>query len=264
MARENIGKMKEKLKGMRETRDLTDVSAEYAIGDTLCKNGVNRKVYHGQCLIGPQIMKLLANRIRIMEQLKSKLLTIHAANVVKDPTTDLASEEEIKEEMAFFAKILHCYDSAFGLLRRTRTIFSTEQRTELQGAIDTLIATWPTQRVWEKNEASVTPISHDLWFEVQAQLTYLGRFFHFMEDPIEKLHKIDRLMDAVYCHLQDYEFREESKRKQESIGKNSCVKQQMQQVTESCKRKFTSATLLKRADKDAELTTIKQERRSLP
>jgi hypothetical protein len=58
MARENIGKMKEQLKGMRETRDLTDKSAEYAINNTLCKNGVDQKVYHGQCLIGPQIMKL--------------------------------------------------------------------------------------------------------------------------------------------------------------------------------------------------------------
>jgi hypothetical protein len=263
-ARENIAKMKEQLKGMRETRDLTDESAEYAIDDTLCKNGVDRKVYHGQCLIGPQIMKLLANRIRIMEQLEEKLLNVRAANVAKDPTTDLASEEEIKEEMAFFAKILHCYDSAFGLLRRTRTIFSKEQRLELQAAIDVLIENWPTQRMWEKNEASVTPKSHDLWFEVQTQLTYLGRFFHFMEDPIEKLHKIDRLMDAVYCHLRDYEFREESKRKQESIGKNSSVKQQMQQVSESRKRKFTAATLLKREGKVAELTTIKQERRSLP
>jgi hypothetical protein len=263
-AKDNIGKMKEQLKGMRETRDLTDESAEYAIDDTLCNNGVDRKVYHGQCLIGPQIMKLLANRIQIMQQLEEKLLTVRAANVARDPTTDLASVEEVKEEMAFFAKILHCYDSAFGLLRRTRTIFSEEQRTELQGAIDTLIATWPTQRTWEKKEASVTPKSHDLWFEIQQQLTYLGRFFHFMEDPIEKLHKIDRLMDAVYCHLRDYEFREESKRKQESIGKNSGVKQQMQQVTESRKRKFTAATLRKREGKVAELTTVKQERRSLP
>jgi hypothetical protein len=172
----------------------------------------------------------------------------------------LASVEEIKEEMAFFAKILHCYDSTFGLLRRTRTVFSKEQRTELQGAIDTLIATWPTQHTWEKNEASVTPKSHYLWFKVHAQLNYLGRFLHFMEDPIKQLHKIDRLMDAVYCHLQDYEFREESKRKQESIGKNSGVKQQMQQVTESRKHKFTAATLLEREGKVAELTIIKQER----
>jgi hypothetical protein len=47
-----------------------------------------------------------------------------------------------------------------------------------------------------------------------------------MEDPIEKLHKLDGLMDAVYCHLRDYEFREESKRKQEAIGKNHAVKLQ--------------------------------------
>jgi hypothetical protein len=48
---------------------------------------------------------------------------------------------------------------------------------------------------------------------------------------------------------------------QESIGKNSGVKQQMQQVTESRKRKFT--TLLKQEGKVAELTTVKQDQRSL-
>jgi hypothetical protein len=47
-----------------------------------------------------------------------------------------------------------------------------------------------------------------------------------MEDPIEKLHKIDVLMDAVYCHLRDYEFLKESKRKQKAIGKNYAVKLQ--------------------------------------
>jgi hypothetical protein len=59
----------------------------------------------------------------------------------------------------------------------------------------------------------VTLKSHNLWFEIQPQLTYLGRFYHFKEDHIEKLHKIDQLMDAVHCHLQDYEFREESKKR---------------------------------------------------
>ena len=109
----------------------------------------------------------------------------------REPTTNLASIEEIKEEMAFFGQIIHCYDCVFGLLRRTRTIFSTEERTELQGAIEILKSLWPTQRIWETKAASVTPKSHDLWFEIQPQLTYLGRFYHFMEDPIEKLHKID-------------------------------------------------------------------------
>jgi hypothetical protein len=49
-------------------------------------------------------------------------------------------------------------------------------------------------------------------------------FLNLMEDPIIKLHNIDRLMDAIYCHLQDYELWEESKRRQESKGKNSVVK----------------------------------------
>jgi hypothetical protein len=88
----------------------------------------------------------------------------------------------------------------------------------------------------KKKAASVTPKSHELWFEVPQQLTYLGRFYHFMEDPIKNLHKVDRLMDAVYCHLRDYEFQEETKRRQESIGKNSSVKIQLEQVVESRKQ----------------------------
>jgi hypothetical protein len=43
---------------------------------------------------------------------------------------------------------------------------------------------WPMQRIWENKAASVTTKSHNLWFEIQLQLTYLGRFYHFMEDPI--------------------------------------------------------------------------------
>jgi hypothetical protein len=156
---------------------------------------------HGQCLIGPQIMKLLENRVEIMSQLEVKFLHVRDENLAKDPTTGLASIEEIREEMVFFGRISNCYDCVFSLLRRTRTIFSTEERTELLGAIEILSSLWPTQRVWGKKAASMTPKSHDLWFEVPQQLTYLRRLYHFMEDPIEKLHKVDRLMDAVYCHL---------------------------------------------------------------
>ncbi len=125
-------------------------------------------------------------------------------------------------------------------------IFTSKEKSELQGAIDRLNRMWPTQQIWEKKAASVTPKLHDLWFEVPQQLTYLVRFYHFMEDPIEKLHKIDRIMYAVYCHLQDYECREESKRKQEAICKNYAVKLQMQQVTQSCKRNFSKSALLTR------------------
>jgi hypothetical protein len=110
------------------------------------------------------------------------------------------------------------------------------------------------QRSWEKKAGSVTPKSHDLWFEVPQQLIYLDQFYHFMEDPIEKLHKIDGLIDAVYYHLRDYEVREESKRKQEAIGKNYAVKLQNQQVTQSCKREFAATVVL---------TFVKKERRSL-
>jgi hypothetical protein len=60
-AKQEIEKMTKQLKRLRETRDLTDESVEYAIDLTLCAKGIDRKVYHGQCLIGPEIQKLLAN-----------------------------------------------------------------------------------------------------------------------------------------------------------------------------------------------------------
>jgi hypothetical protein len=110
----------------------------------------------------------------------------------------------------------------------------------------------------------VTLKSHGLWFKVPQQLTYLGRLDHFMEDPIEKLHKIDRLMDAVYSHLRDYDFREESKMKQEAIGKNYAVREQMEQASpQSHKRKLAAKTLLMREEKNVVLTIIKKERRFL-
>jgi hypothetical protein len=115
-AKEQIEKMIKRLKMMRDTKDLTDGRVKYAIDGTLCANGVDRKVYHGQCLIGPQIMKLLANRVEIMTQLERKFLHVRDENLAKDPTTDLASIEEIREEMDFFGRILHCYDCEFSLL----------------------------------------------------------------------------------------------------------------------------------------------------
>ncbi len=109
----------------------------------------------------------------------------------------------------------------------------------------------------------MTPKSHNLWFEVVPQITYLGRFFHFMEDPIEKLHKLDRLTDAVYCHIRNYEFREECKQKQEATSRNIIVRRQLDQVRQNRKRKFTVHTVAKRAEKAEEAIAVKKERRVL-
>jgi hypothetical protein len=109
---------------MRETRDLTDGSVENAIGHTLCANGVDQKVYHGgQWLVSPQITKLLAKRVKIMSWLETKFLHVQDADLAKDPKTDVASIQEIREEMVFFGHILHCHDCVFSLPWQTRTIF---------------------------------------------------------------------------------------------------------------------------------------------
>jgi hypothetical protein len=70
-----------------------------------------------------------------------------------------------------------------------------------------------------------------------------------MEDPIKKLYKLDKLTDAVYCHIRNYQFREECKQKEEATAGNVQVRQQMEQVKQNRKRKFTPATIAKRESK---------------
>jgi hypothetical protein len=54
-----IKKNKKKLEEMGSERNCLKESSEYAIDLTLSNNGVDRNVYHGKCLIGPHIQKLL-------------------------------------------------------------------------------------------------------------------------------------------------------------------------------------------------------------
>jgi hypothetical protein len=148
-AKQETEKTTKQLKRLGETRDLTDESVEYAIDLTLCANGVDRKVYHDQCLIGPQIQKLLANRVTILSQLETNFVHVREQTLQKDPRANLASVEEIKQEVAF----------VFGLLCRTGTIVSTKERTELQGAIGVLKSLWLTQRIGEQGSISVSKVA---------------------------------------------------------------------------------------------------------
>jgi hypothetical protein len=127
--KDRMDTMKKKLNESQSTRDLTNDSAEYAVDDILCQNGIDPKVYHGKCLIGPQIQMLLAKRVKIMRELKAKCFWIRERTIAQSPAANIATVKEIDEEMEFFSSILQCYDSCFALLRRTR-------RVELQSAID--------------------------------------------------------------------------------------------------------------------------------
>jgi hypothetical protein len=259
--KEMIERNKKKLEELRSERDCLKESGEYAIDLTLSNNGVDRNVYHGKCLIGPHIQKLLDRRVKVLDELETEFLDVRERTIAKHPGADCASIAEIREEMTFFSEVLHCYDTCFAILRRTRTIYTIAEIAELQGAIDRLKILWPTQRSWEQKEASVTPKAHNLWFEVVPQLAYLGRFFHFMEDPIEKLHKLDKLTDAVYCHIRNYQFREECKQKQEATARHVEVRQQNQEVQQNRKRRFTSITLARQAMKAEGAIAVKKERR---
>jgi CRISPR/Cas system-associated endonuclease Cas3-HD len=83
-----------------------------------------------------------------------------------------------------------------------------------------------------------------------------------MEGPIEKLHKLDTLTDAVYCHIRNYQFREECKQKQEATARHVEVSQQNEEVQQNRKRKFTPITLARQAMKAEEAIALKKERRA--
>ncbi len=69
-------------------------------------------------------------------------------------------------------------------------------------------------------------------------------------------------MDAVYCHIRNYQFREECKQKQEATARHVEVRQQMEQVKQNRKRNFSPATIAKRESKAEGAIAIKEERRS--
>lgn len=71
------------------------------------------------------------------------------------------------------------------------------------------------------------------------------------KDGSQRLYTTMKQTEDQNQHLQNYEFGEESKKKQEAIGKNSDIKQQRQGVSESHECKFVVATLLKRENKTA-------------
>jgi hypothetical protein len=200
--------------------------------------------------------------VKVIQEMEAEFVAVRDRTLVAYPDTDCASDNEISEEMQFFADVIQCYDVCFALLRGTRTILTLEQIAELQAAIDKLKCLWPTRRSWEQKEASVTPKGHNLWFEIIPQIKFLGRFYHFMEDPIERLHKEDQITDAVYCRVRNYEQREECKRKQEDTARNVRVLQRTEQVEQGRKRNFTAATIARRESKTEDAIVAKKERRS--
>jgi hypothetical protein len=92
-------------------------SGEYAIDLTLSNNGMDRKVYHGKCLIRSHIQKLLDRRVKLLDELETKFVAIRDQTVQKHPGANCATNQEIVEGMVFFSQVLQCYNISFALLR---------------------------------------------------------------------------------------------------------------------------------------------------
>jgi hypothetical protein len=134
--------------------------------------------------------------VKVLKEFETEFLAVRTRTVEKHHGADCASIKELGEEITFCSEVHHCYDTCFVILRHKNNIHRCQdwRAPRCHQQVEIL---WPTQRSWEQKEASVTPKSHNLWFEVVLQLAHLGRFSHFMEYSIEKLHKLDKLTDAV-------------------------------------------------------------------
>jgi len=58
-------------------------------------------------------------------------------------------------------------------------------------------------------KSSTTPKMHHLLFHLLPQSLYLGRFFQFMEDPIESLHRKDKEQNRIFAVATSFQVREE-------------------------------------------------------
>jgi hypothetical protein len=165
-------------------------------------------------------------------------------------------------EMEFFGDILHCYDAIFGILRKVKTVHGEKEKSELKEAIHSLKDLWPTQRHWETTTATCAPKGHDIWFHALLQIACLGRFHHFMEDPIEKLHKEEKLLDRTHCHFRSHEKREEAKAVRSALADAPAVRAQIAGVKKGKKRTFSIASTKKKVEMKEEVEEKKAARRS--
>jgi hypothetical protein len=80
-----VNKKKKQLEDMRSTQDCLAQSDEYAIDHTLSNNGVDRNLYHGKCLIGPYIQRLLEEQAKILKEMETAFVATRALTIAKHP-----------------------------------------------------------------------------------------------------------------------------------------------------------------------------------
>ena len=83
-----------------------------------------------------------------------------------------------------------------------------------------------------------------------------------MEDPIEKLHKEEKLLDREHRHFRSHEMREEAKAVRSALADVPAVGAQIDGVKEGKKRKFGVASTKKKVEMKEEVEEKKAARRS--
>ena len=162
-------------------------------------------------MVGEHARKLLDNADQIIPEFEIALLEVRQTSISAG-ISGVADESDIREECSWFLLLLCHYNIVFSILRSLDRV-SCDDMSALRVSLDKVAELWATSQCGESKAYSFTPKMHCLLVHVPRQLQYLGRYGHFLEDPIERLHKDDKHKDRIFACMREYVTKEESKQK---------------------------------------------------
>ena len=95
------------------------------------------------------------------------------------------------------------------------------------------------QELWKAANLNHTPKLHSLLMHALPQMRMFGGIGDILEDDVEKMHQIAGQSESRVARLKSASSRALAEAKIEAISKNSLVKQHVEKLQQSTKRKFS-------------------------
>ena len=257
------------------TRNKLSTNAIYKFNSALKSVGCDRNAYHKNSIDGNKGRKLMEKHedvgMLLFESLTESLSTskqdrkdILEKNNIAAVDLELATQDELENEISFFVQTLHLLNCILPTIRVVRdTIMSDNEIKKLEENIRVLKKHWCQKRNWEKTQISVTPKWHLLFYHVVPRLKKFRCVCHFSEDPIERTHAYDAYLGRVFSAIRNPVQLEDSKKKVVQLTRHQQVTAKKSKITNQMKRKFKPQTILKRNVKRVYNAAIKSENRNV-
>ena len=219
-------KTQETLSDMQKSKARKGVSLETQIYDVLKKVGVQVQAYHGGSLNGKDIIKVMNNATYLFGEF---------AKILKKGKRDHCelSDDDIDALCRNFQIVFVLWDGAISYARKKNPEPNdvVQYRRFARAAVDGHV----------KLGLSVTPKVHLMHKHVEPQMTDItGGMGNKMEDGIERSHQIGGRYRLQFGRVANLQTRAVAKQRYAHRSTNPEVVQQMMQVEEASKRKFTT------------------------